>query len=91
MLGSFTAYFGAERVRASRRRYCMKSKPITGGGGKKIKKVKARITVSDYSNAPTTYGEYFTRKEPKHYMGKVVPCVITYEIPSPTHRAITKE
>jgi len=43
---------------------------------KKEKKVKAWITVSDYAKAPTTYGEYFTRKEPKHYLRKVVPCTI---------------
>lgn len=46
------------------------------------KKVKAWITVSDWANAPTTHGEYYTRKEPKPYLDKIIPCTITYVLPT---------
>ncbi len=44
------------------------------------KTIKAWITVSDYAKAPTTYGEYFTRKKPKHYGNRLVNCEITYKL-----------
>ncbi len=39
--------------------------------------VKAWITVSDFSLLPTTHGEYFTRKKPQHYLGKVIEVEIS--------------
>lgn len=45
----------------------------------KKKTVKAWITVSDYGLAPTTYGEYWTRRPPKNYT-KIVHCTITYQL-----------
>jgi len=48
--------------------------------------VKGWITVSDYALAPTTHGEYFTRKIPGHYGAKIVPCTITYQLPPKSHK-----
>ena len=58
----------------------MKPKP-SNKGKSGVREVKAWITVSDFAQTPTTYGEYFTRKMPAHYYGKIVPCTITYKLP----------